>query len=223
MNVVGFSRRIRDGRVRRIGGRSLALATVVAASAALAATLESIEVTHEHDVYSLFAETQLNASPDAIREVLLDYDRFSRISSIYKEHGYLEPAPDGTPIVYTRMEGCLTRLFCKSMTRVERLEINTPTHIRTVTIPEQSDFKQSVSEWFIEPEGAGAHVTYVLVMEPDFWVPPLIGPAFLQHKLRRGGGTALERIERLAQELEREGASLSETGPAARDSDRQGG
>jgi hypothetical protein len=188
--------------MRRIRDCSITFAVAVVATAAVAATLESIEVTHDGDVYSLFAETRLDASPDAIRAVLLDYDRFSRISSVYKEHGYLDPAPDGTPIVYTRMEGCLTRLFCKSMTRVERLEISTSQRIRTVTIPEQSDFKQSISEWFIEPSGAGARVTYTLIMEPDFWVPPLIGPAFLQHKLRRGGGTALERIERLAQALD---------------------
>jgi hypothetical protein len=199
-------------RIRHQRAALAAAAGAVAAGAALAATLDSIEVTHEDDVYSLLAETTLDASPEAIHAVLIDYDRFSRISSVYKEHGYLAPAPDGTPIVFTRMEGCLTRLFCKSMTRVERLEIDTIGHIRTVTIPEQSDFKQSVSEWFIEPQGSGARVTYSLLMEPDFWVPPLIGPAYLQHKLRSGGGTALQRIERLAQELEQEGiARVSST------------
>jgi hypothetical protein len=84
------------------------------------------------------------------------------------------------------------------MTRVERLEVNEPTHIRTVTLPEQSDFKYSVSEWFIEADEGGSRMTYVLEMEPDFWVPPVIGPWYLKRTLLRGGGAAIDRIERLA-------------------------
>jgi hypothetical protein len=37
-----------------------------------------------------------------------------------------------------------------------------------------------------------------LVVEPDFWVPPVIGPWVLKRELRAGGERALYRIERLA-------------------------
>lgn len=174
--------------------------TVTAAAlsaAALSATIESIEVTLENDVYSLHAETVLEAPAEAIREVLTDYDRFGRISSVYKEYGFLDPESDGTPVVFTRMEGCLM-FFCKSMTRVELLEVNTPGHIRTVTLPERSDFKRSVSEWRIEEDGDNTRMVYTLEMEPDFWVPPVIGPWYLKRTLKRGGGDAIDRIERLA-------------------------
>jgi len=182
-------------RIRGIAAGSVAL---IAAAAASTATIDSIDVDHDDGVYSLHAETTLAASADSIRAVLTDYERFGRISSVYKEYGYLDPQPDGTPTVFTRMEGCLMKIFCMSMTRVERLEINQPNHIRTVTLPEQSDFKHSTSEWFIEEDESGTHMVYILEMEPDFHVPPLIGPWYLKRTLMRGGGAAVDRIERLA-------------------------
>jgi hypothetical protein len=186
-------------------GKALGLLALVAAAAASTATIESIDVDREDDRYSLHAETWLAASPASIQAVLTDYERFGRISSVYKEYGYLEPQPDGTPTVFTRMEGCILGIFCRSLTRVERLEVNSPTHIRTVALPEASDFKHSVSEWFIEAVDGGTRMVYTLEMVPDFWVPPLIGPPMLERSLKRGGSDAIDRIERLALEEEAAG------------------
>jgi hypothetical protein len=179
----------------------LSLGALLIAAAASTATLESIDVAHDGNTYSLHAETLLDATPEAISAVLLDYERFGRISSVYKEYGYLEPMADGTPVVFTRMEGCLW-FYCKSMTRVERLEAASPGHIRTVTLPDRSDFKHSISDWQLLKEATGTRMIYTLEMEPDFFVPPLIGPPILKRTLRRGGGDAIDRIERLAQAVQ---------------------
>lgn len=186
-------------RFARVAGVTSALLLI--AAAARTASLDVIDIDRSGRLYSLHAETHLDAPPEAIVGVLLDYERFGRISSVYKDYGYLEPLADGTPVVFTRMEGCLL-FFCKSMTRVERLEVAEPDHIRTVTLPERSDFKSSVSEWTLEQDGSRTRVVYELEMEPDFWVPPLIGPPLLKRTLKRGGGRAIERIELLAQGLE---------------------
>lgn len=180
---------------------AICLAAAVVVSVAAAATIDSIKVDRDGDVYSLHSETRLAASPEAIRAVLTDYENFDRISSVYKEFGYLEPAADGTPLMFTTMEGCVL-FFCKSMTRVERLEVNSTEHIRTVTLPERSDFKRSVSEWLFEERDGVTYVTYTLEMEPDFFVPPVIGPWYLKRTLKRGGSDAVNRIESLAQALE---------------------
>jgi len=180
---------------------ALALGAIAAASwVAEAAKLESVVVTYDAGRYMLEADAYMAAPREAIFVILTDYDRFGRISSAYKEYGFLDPAADGTPVVFTRMQGCVL-IFCRSLMRVERLESQAPGYIRTVTLPEQSDFKSSVSEWWLEPEAGGTRVTYHLEMEPKFWVPPIIGPWILQRKLKGGGERAVERIERLAQGL----------------------
>jgi hypothetical protein len=167
----------------------------------MAATLRTVDVSRDHGRYHLHADTHLDAPPEAIRAVLLDFDgdRYSEISEIYKESGYLPPDTDGTPLVYTRVEGCLM-LFCRSMRRVERLEVVTPGYIRSRALPERSDFAYALSEWRIEPDGDGSRVIYTMDLEPSFWMPPFVGPWFLRRTLLRGAPAAIDQIELLAQQ-----------------------
>jgi len=179
------------------------LATVLAGVLALAArsaTLDSLDVTREDGRYELYADTFVAASPSDIYAVLLEYEdnKFQRISSVYKESGYLDPAADGTPIVFTLMEGCIV-FYCLSMRRTERLEKEEFSYIRTMTIPEQSDFNYSHSEWTFAPAEGGTRMTYEMVMEPDFFIPPIVGPYILKRVLRSGGARVISRIERIAQ------------------------
>lgn len=180
---------------------SLLIGACCAASGS-AATLRSVEVSRDSGRYHLLADTHLDAPPDAIYRVLLDFDhdRYRRISEIYKESSYLPPDADGTPLVYTRVEGCLL-FYCRSMRRVERLEVVSPNRIRSAAVPERSDFKYSTSEWTLEPEGTGTKVTYRMDMEPSFWLPPFVGPWFLKRTLLHGAPSAVDRIEALAQQV----------------------
>ena len=177
-------------------------------SASMPATLRNVDVSRRQERYRVVADTHLAASPAAIYKVLMDFDedRYQRISDIYKESGYLPPDTDGTPLVYTRVEGCLLH-YCRSMSRVERLEVVTPQFIRSRTVPERSDFKYSMSEWTFEPEGDGTRVTYLMEMEPNFWLPPFVGPWFLKRTLVRGAPKAIDQIELLAKQEERAATS----------------
>jgi len=168
-------------------------------AASFPATLRDIDVSRDKSRYRVVADTHLAASPEAIAKVLLDFDAdgYQKISEIYKESSYLPPDADGTPLVYTRVEGCLIG-FCRSMSRVERLEIVTPQFIRSRVVPERSDFKYSLAEWTFEPEDGGTRLTYKMEMEPDFWLPPFVGPWFLKRTLLKGAPTAIEQIESLA-------------------------
>lgn len=187
-------------------------ATVIVCAAAVvstsvwAAALNALDITRSSGRYELVADVLMAAPADAIFEVLIDYEHFDRISSIYKESHYMDPADDGTPLVYTRVEGCLL-FYCMNMRRVERLETRPPRWIRTTALPELSDFRYSQSEWRLEPEGDATRVSYRLEMEPDFTMPPVIGPWLLKRRLLQGGARAVERIERLAQELHAESES----------------
>ena len=191
--------------VRRVA--VLLTATVLASWVARAATLDSVVVTYDSGRYGLEAEAFMDAPRESIFAVLVDYERIGRLSSAYKEYGFMEPAADGTPIVFTRLEGCVL-IFCRSLRRVERLEGDEPGYIRTVMLPEQSDFSYGLAQWWLVPEATGTRVTYHLEMEPDFWVPPVIGPWILQLRLKRGGEAAVGRIERLALGLPAEPTSL---------------
>jgi hypothetical protein len=182
----------------------VALCALAASALCAAATIDSLDVTKHRGSYSLQAEARLEATPESIYAVLTDFEdnRYSRISRAYKESRYLdEPAADGTPLIYTRMEGCML-WHCMSLERTERLETNAPYWIKSTALPEGSNFKHSTSEWLLERDGDGTKMIYKLEMEPDFFVPPVIGPWYLKRTLLQGGLRAVTRIERLARELD---------------------
>jgi len=189
----------------RLSARITTLAVTAGVSCSIVgvtATLDRVEITQDDGRYHVLANSFVNAPPSAVHTVLLNFDddAYAEISEIYKESAYLEPDGDGTPIVFTHVEGCLL-LFCRSMRRVERLEVVTPRLIRTRVVPDRSDFRYAMSEWVLEPESGGTRVTYSMTVQPDFELPPLVGPLFLRRFLLRGGVDAIDRIEELAAEI----------------------
>jgi hypothetical protein len=187
----------------RVARAAAALSALGAGALAAAATIDELDVTKQHGLYSLEANARLDATPESIYAVLTDFDdnAYSRISRAYKESRYLEPDDDGTPLVYTRMEGCML-WHCMTLERTERLETEAPNWIKSTALPEDSNFKHATSEWVLEPDGDGTLMTYKLEMEPDFFVPPIIGPWYLKRTLSQGGLRAVTRIERLARALD---------------------
>jgi hypothetical protein len=89
-----------------------------------------------------------------------------------------------------------------SIERTERLETDAPYRIKSIALPEGSNFKHSISEWLLERDGQDTKMIYTLEMEPAFFVPPLVGPWYLKRMLSQGGQRAVMRIERLARELD---------------------
>jgi hypothetical protein len=183
-----------------------ATAAVVALGAAAivaAATIDDFHIKKHKGIYYFEADIHLAATRESIYAVITDFDdnAYSRISGQYKESRYLEPAADGTPIVYTRMEGCAGKR-CMSFERTERLETDAPRWIKSTALPEASDFKHATSEFILEPAGDGTEMIYKLEVEPDFFVPPLIGPWLLKRTVSKGALRAVERIEGLARELD---------------------
>ena len=180
-----------------------ALVALGAGALAAAATIDEFDIKKEKGIYYFEANVQLDATRESIYAVITDFDdnAYSRISGSYKESRYLEPALDGTPIVYTRMEGCAGRR-CISFERTERLETDAPRWIKSTVLPEASDFKHATSEFVLEPAGDGTKMIYRLEIEPDFFVPPLIGPWLLKRTVSKGALRAVARIEGLARELD---------------------
>ena len=202
---------IKQGVARGLLGLLLTSLTVGSA-----ATIRTVEIDRQDGRYVLVSNTYLEAPPNAVFRVLTDYDQFARISSVFEESRFVGTDDEGTPLVYTRVEGCVW-FFCKTMERVERLEFNVPDFIATTAIPARSDFRYSRSEWQLSPEGDhGTRVLYRLEMEPDFWVPPVLGPLLIKRKLVQGGKDAVSRIEGLAQQLQAPPQVNAELNDAAR-------
>jgi hypothetical protein len=85
--------------------------------------------------------------------------------------------------------------FCSSVTRVEIMEEVAPVRIVAVTDPARSDLKAGRSEWNFWPEGEATRLSLTVSMEPDFWVPPLLGRRAIRRNLIDGTLQLLEAVE----------------------------
>ena len=192
---------MRSGISSRTSRKPLAaLLLAVAALAAGAAEMRSVEVDRIDGRYVMRSEVHFAASVEAVYAVFADYDLSTRFSGAIVESRNIDAEAGGQPGFYVRNRGCVL-FFCKSFERYGYIELEPYKVIRARIDPERSDFHLSNESWHFEAEGDGTVVTYDLEFEPKFWVPPVIGPYVIKRKLQSKGGDAVERIESIAQEL----------------------
>ena len=179
---------------------SLLLLVAAGTQFAVAAEMRSIDVKYEGGRYSLVSVAWFDAGIDETFDVFRTWDYSTQFSSAVVEARDLDPDSSGRPGYYVVNRGCIL-FFCKSMARQGYVEARHNQDLRAVADPQVSDFRFFEEVWeFIEADG-GTRVLYKLEMEPDFWVPPAIGPYLIKRKLRNDGGDALNRIEGIAQEM----------------------
>lgn len=177
--------------------RALVSVVVFAAGLAWSADLRDIAVEYEDSRYHLESEVWLAAPPEEVWRVLTDYDLFVRFTSAFVETYDVPPDDKGRPRFYTRMEGCML-LFCKSLVRQGYLLLEPREEIVAVAVPSESDFRYCRERWRLVEERGGTLLLYDFEMEPDFWVPPVIGPWIIKRTLREDGIDVIDRIESLA-------------------------
>lgn len=164
------------------------------ALAAPAAELESLEVSrvgsqlHVHSVIFMAAPREL------VFTALTDYGSYTELTSRYRESRFIEPAADGTPRIYTLVEGCVL-FFCRSLRRYARLETENDERIVARAEPEHSDVHYGLEVWQLERVGENTRVIYSHEMEPRFWVPPAIGVWLIRRELERSALSAAYKIE----------------------------
>ena len=164
-----------------------------------AATLRDVEVDRVDGVYTLRSEVWFDASVEQTYAVFRNWDLSPKFSSVVVEARNIEPDETGRPGFYSRNRACVW-FYCKSFEREGWVDAQPNEFIEATADPERSDFELSVERWEFTSEESGTLVKYRLEMRPKFFIPPLIGPALVKRKLKKGSGDAIDRIERLAQE-----------------------
>lgn len=164
-----------------------------------AATLRDVEVDRVDGVYTLQSQVWFDAGIEQTYAVFRDWDLSTRFSSVVVESRNLEPDETGRPGFYNRNRACIW-FYCQTFERYGWVDEKPLEFIEATADPERSDFHLSVERWEFVAEDQGTLVKYRLEMRPKFFIPPLIGPALVKRKLKKGSGDAIDRIERLAQE-----------------------
>ncbi|MCH8895188.1 MAG: SRPBCC family protein [Proteobacteria bacterium] len=167
---------------------------VFCAFSANATEIRKLDVWKSGDVFYVDLVGYVDAPISQVYDVLVDYDQLDRLSSYIVDSRILEPAEDGTPLVYTLTRKCVF-LFCGKIEKVERLELEPLHHITATAIPERSNVVHGLSEWRLSEQDNGTLIEFRQELDPDFWVPPVFGPMMIKKVMRQGGRRAILRVE----------------------------
>ena len=162
---------------------------------AQAAELVRIDVTRDAGTFNFSAEFVTDAQPEFVLGRLTDYPNFKQLNPAIMESVMLKQLDSSSAQVRIVIRSCVL-IFCSDVTQVQIFTAGRR-ELQAVILPEQSDFRSGRVHWRFKPEGAGTKVSLDAQLEPDFWIPPIIGLFLIKRYLKKQALTTLNAIEQL--------------------------
>ena len=162
---------------------------------AAAATIYRLDVTQHDAHYRMVADLHLDASPADVYAELIDFSDFPKINPDVRISRVVRQPDAHTQLVYVESVGCVA-IFCETIKQLQKFTEPDTRDILAVTLPGGSNVKDGSSSWHLEAEAGGTRLRWQADFEPDFWVPPFIGPRAIAEQLRSQALASMQDIER---------------------------
>jgi hypothetical protein len=184
-----------SGCARLILAAAGAIAFVPSTTAA--GTVYAASVGYRDGVYSVEVDA-LVAMPEArVREQLTDYNHLGRVNPAIEVSEVLLVRKPGDYRVRTETEACVW-FYCMRVHQVQDVIEGPDGTVTATVLPQYSDFKHGYARLTLWATPAGTRVLIRSEVEPDFWIPPIIGPWLIKRKLRSEALETVQNLERLA-------------------------
>ncbi len=173
------------------------LLLVLAAAWAEAATITAMEVVRDGARYTIHADMRLDVPRALAWRAATDYERLPEFNpSVVR----MKEVGDN------RLQGTLrlcVAFFCKTIEQRLGVHEKPPRRLTMQAIPNRGDLRYGRFETTFSTASATAtRLVFKAQVQPDFWVPPLIGPWFIARALEQQARVTAESIERLAHEYD---------------------
>jgi hypothetical protein len=159
--------------------------------------LPEVEILEQSGVYQIKVVAIIDAPASSVRQVLTDFVHIYRLNPSIIESEVLKRHSDGSISVRTRIIGCAA-YFCEEIERVERVHLLPSGNLFAEIIPEQSGFKSGQTLWRIKAVGEFCEVTYLSDMEPDVYIPPIVGKFLLKKSIRNEMQISFKNLEKIS-------------------------
>jgi len=169
-------------------------------------SLQAGEVQHasvkfKNGDYSIDISVKINGDKDTIYKIATDYKKLSRLNDLIIEASLVNQLDkDGKPVIRRRMvtRTCVMS-FCFNAILIEDLWEPDSGIIKSVFIPEQSDFSYGEAIWHVlRIDDTHTMITFNSTFKPNFWIPPLIGPLFIKRMMLNETKITINNIEKIA-------------------------
>ena len=162
----------------------------------MALDLDDVLITVQGRVYSAQLTFDVAASVDQVTAVLTDYQHPDRLTPDVTKREIVSQQ-SGITRVRTEIHSCAV-LICRDLTLTQDVTVVAGT-IQADTIPEESDFRSGYVLWMVtSSDNGGSHIQFESVVEPKFFIPPLIGRYLIRKRLQQQIFATAENLEREA-------------------------
>jgi len=159
-----------------------------------------IEINEQSGVYQIKVVALIAAPASYVSYVLTDYTHIHRLNPSIIESEVLQQYDDGSANVRTKVIGCAA-YFCEELDRVEKVRILPSGGLYAEIIPELSQFKSGKTHWTIKPLDDYCEVSYLSDMEPDIYIPPVVGKFLIKKSIREEMHTSFVNLEKISSVL----------------------
>ncbi|MBT8132483.1 MAG: hypothetical protein KJO35_09460 [Gammaproteobacteria bacterium] len=167
-----------------------------------AAEISTVDVEKDGARYRVAGEVTVSASSNAVLRMLTDYDALEKLDKGIVESRLIERLSADVSMVYTKLSGCIM-FFCRKIERIERVQqLSDKELLAEVMHEESSKIGYEFSRWELQDSEQGTRILFNSQIEPDFFVPMLIGPVMIKSALRRRVGDTLAGLEDVARTYE---------------------
>ena len=177
--------------------RHAVLVALLWSIAAPASEVYTAAVSHQSGSYFVEVDTLVEIDVARTRELLTDYNHLDRVNPAIKESRILLTRGPGNYRVRTLTVACVW-IYCKSINQVQDVIESQDGSITAVVVPKLSDFRHGFARVNLWQEPNGTRILIRSEVEPDFWIPPLIGPWLIKRKLLSEALETADNLERVA-------------------------
>lgn len=147
--------------------------------------------------YLIDLNIQISATKQRVIEVMTDYNQLQKLSSSIRSSQILEQRTNYTKLKLVN-EACVL-FFCQTVNQVQHVQQLDNDYISINVEPLANNLKFSSQLWHFKAINANTTlIRYSADIEPDFWIPPLIGSWILQNRLIEEAKQIILNAEKLA-------------------------
>ncbi len=165
------------------------------------ADIDKVTVDHSKQRYTVEMNARMDTTAEKAYAVFTDYERLGEINDAIIRAELIDGAPEGQQRIHTQVRVCVVGI-CRVFDQVQDMLKAPPEHLQADIVPELSNLKYGKARWRIWNQDGRAHLYFSAEVEPDFWVPPLVGPWLIKRKLESEAEQTANGIERLANQVE---------------------
>ncbi len=164
-----------------------------------AGDVEHADIQFVGAAYRYNFKIRIDAPLEAVRAVVTDYNHLHRINDDVLRSEIVERYDTNRLKRRMWLNHCVL-VFCFDLVFVENVEEFEDGTITTTVIPAESNFRRGTAKWRVEPLSADTtRISVEAEQEPDFWIPPVIGPMIFKRAFMKEVRDTAENIEREAQ------------------------